>query len=76
MAAKLGALWPIEEIGPDANRSIGLPLLPTDGGCRQPAKRYKSKSPMEVKSRELEHRFKDTYSIIRDFVLRIDHTVV
>jgi len=32
MVAKVGALWPIEEIGPDANRSIGLPLLLTDGG--------------------------------------------
>jgi len=32
MAAKVGALLPIEEIGPDGNRSIGLPLLLTDGG--------------------------------------------
>jgi len=32
MAAKVGALLPIEEIGPDGKRSIGLPLLLTDGG--------------------------------------------
>jgi len=32
MAARVGALWPIEEIGPDVNKSIGLPLLLTDGG--------------------------------------------
>jgi len=33
MAAKVGALLPIEEIGPDGKRSIGLPLLLTDGGA-------------------------------------------
>jgi len=32
MAAKVGALLPIEEIGPDGKSSIGLPLLLTDGG--------------------------------------------
>ena len=32
MAAKVGALLPIEEIGPGGERSIGLPLLLTDGG--------------------------------------------
>jgi len=32
MAAKVGALLPIEEIGPNGNRSIGLPLLLTEGG--------------------------------------------
>ena len=32
MEARVGALWPIEEIGPDGNKSIGLPLLLTDGG--------------------------------------------
>jgi len=32
MAARVGALLPIEEIGPDGNGSIGLPLLLTDGG--------------------------------------------
>jgi len=31
-AARLGALLPIEEIGPDGRSSIGLPLLLTDGG--------------------------------------------
>jgi len=31
-AAKLGALLPIREIGPDGRSSIGLPLLLTDGG--------------------------------------------
>jgi len=32
IAAKVGALLPIEEIEPDGKRSIGLPLLLTDGG--------------------------------------------
>jgi len=32
MAARVGALLPIEEIGPDGNKSIGLLLLLTDGG--------------------------------------------
>jgi len=32
MAAKVGALLPIEEIGPGGKGSIGLPLLLTDGG--------------------------------------------
>ena len=32
IAAKVGALLPIEEIGPDGKSSIGLPLLLTDGG--------------------------------------------
>jgi len=31
MAAKVGAFLPIEEIGPEGKRSIGLPLLLTDG---------------------------------------------
>ena len=31
-AAKLGALLPIREIGPDGRSSIGLPLLLTVGG--------------------------------------------
>jgi len=31
-AAKVGALLPIEEIGPDRKSSIGLLLLLTDGG--------------------------------------------
>jgi hypothetical protein len=30
--AKVGALLPIKEIGPDGRSSIGLPLLLTDGG--------------------------------------------
>jgi len=32
IAARVGALLSIEEIGPDGKRSIGLPLLLTDGG--------------------------------------------
>ena len=32
IAAKVGALLPIEEIGPDGESAIGLPLLLTDGG--------------------------------------------
>ena len=32
IAAKVGALLPIEEIRPDVKSSIGLPLLLTDGG--------------------------------------------
>jgi len=31
-AAKLGALLPIKEIGPDGRSSIGLPFLLIDGG--------------------------------------------
>jgi len=31
-AARLGALLPIKEIGPDGRSSIGLPLLLTNGG--------------------------------------------
>jgi len=36
MAAKVGALLPIEEIGPDGKSSISLPLLLTDRECYQP----------------------------------------
>ena len=32
IAAKVGALLPIKEIGPDGRGSIGLPLLLTNGG--------------------------------------------
>jgi len=32
VAARVGALLPIEENGPDGNKAIGLPLLMTDGG--------------------------------------------
>jgi len=32
IAANVGALLPIEEIGPNGKRSIGLPLLLIDGG--------------------------------------------
>ena len=32
IAAKVGALLPIKEIGPDGRSSIGLPLLLNDGG--------------------------------------------
>ena len=32
IAAKVGALLPIREIGPDGRSSIDLPLLLTDGG--------------------------------------------
>jgi len=32
IAAKVGALLSIEEIGPDGKSSIGLPLLLSDGG--------------------------------------------
>jgi len=38
MEARVGALLPIEEIGPDGNRSIGLPLLLTDGGVSSTCK--------------------------------------
>jgi len=31
---------------------------------------------MELKLRKLKHRFEDTYSIIGDFVLGIDHAAV
>jgi len=31
---------------------------------------------MEVKLKELKHRFKDAYSIIGNFILRIDHAAV
>jgi len=32
VAAKVGALLPIKEIGPDGRSTIGLPLLLTNGG--------------------------------------------
>ena len=32
IAAKVGVLLPIREIGPDGRNSIGLPLLLTNGG--------------------------------------------
>ena len=45
----MGALWPIEEIGPDGNKSIGLPLLLTDGGgVVNLQKEYRGKLPMEI----------------------------
>ena len=77
MAAKVGALWPIEEIGPDANRSIGLPLLVTGRrGVIDLKSHTKNQLPMEIELKELEHRFKDTYSVSGDFVLRIDHAAI
>ena len=49
MEARVGALWPIEEIGPDGNKSIGLPLLLTDGGgVVNLQKEYRGKLPMGI----------------------------
>ena len=49
MEARVGALWPIEEIGPEGNKSIGLPLLLTDGGgVVNLQKEYRGKLPMEI----------------------------
>lgn len=31
---------------------------------------------MEIKMRKLKHRFKDTYSVIGNFVLRVDHAAI
>ena len=76
MAARVGALLPIEEIGPDRNRSIGLPLLLTDGGSVIDLKSHtKSQLLMEIK-KKLKHRFQDPYGVSRNFVLRINHVAV
>jgi len=31
---------------------------------------------MEIKLKELKHRFEDAYNIIEDFILRVDHAAV
>ena len=31
---------------------------------------------MEIKLKELKHRFEEAYSIIRDFILGVDHATV
>ena len=41
IAARVGVLLPIEEIGPDGKRSIDLPLLLTDGERHQSAIEYR-----------------------------------
>ena len=74
IVAKVGALFPIREIGPDGRSSIGLPLLLTNGVCHQPARNKGSKIPM--KSERIEVSVWSTYSIIRDFVLGVDHATV
>ena len=70
-------MLPIEEIGPDGNRSIGLPLLLTDGGGVIDLKSHtKSKLPMEIGMKKLKHQFENTYSAIGDFVLGVDHAAI
>ena len=75
MAAKVGVLLPMEEIGPDGKRSIGLPLLLTDGGTLSTCN-TENELLMEIELKELTYRFGSTYSIIGNFVLRINHAVV
>ena len=73
IAARDGELLPIKEIGPDGRSSIGLPLLLTDGGVLSTYNiTTESELPMKVKVK-LKHRFENTYSIIGDSVLRVDH---
>ena len=77
IAARDGELLPIKEIGPDGRSSIGLPLLLTDGGVLSTCNvNTESELSMEVKMKGLEHRFRNTYSIVRDFVLGVDHATV
>jgi len=54
MAARVGALLPIKEIGLDGRSSIGLPLLLTNGVCHQPACNKGSKIPMKSESERIE----------------------
>jgi hypothetical protein len=49
-AARVGALLPIREIGPDGRSSIGFPLLLTIGGVSSTyLKKRKSELPIEIK---------------------------
>jgi len=59
IAAKVGALLPIEEIGPDGRSSIGLPLLPIEEiwpmvVCHQPVCDKESELPIKKDSEEIE----------------------
>jgi len=54
MAARVGALLPIKEIGPDGRSSIGLPLLLTNGGVSSTCIQQGSKILMESENEMIE----------------------
>jgi len=45
-------------------------------GYHQPAEKFKSKLPIETGLKELKHWFENTYSVIGNFVLRVNHAAV
>jgi len=48
-AARLGALFPIREIGPDGRSSISLPLLLTVSGVSSTYSKDKNELPIRIK---------------------------
>ena len=77
IATKVGAWLPIEEIGPDGKKLDRL-ATPADRWGNVINLQYNTESelPMEIKVKGLSHRFGNTYNVIGNFVLGVDHVAV
>jgi len=75
-AAKLGALWPIREIGPNGRSLIYCPLLLLLVMGRQPVEMKKSELPIKLKLVKGPKYRQGTYNIIGNFIVRVNHALV